>query len=174
MRCYVETVKDFNGYGLDSNEGRILSYIGLKLLYQSKVEASHGVDSWVTGPHSRKDFPQGAEVLLHHFFSEWGVSLLRVLRLGPAPQIFIGRGLGLVFLPGWLGGTTMCIKLPNSYRLCSTSKLWKRICLQRPLVVQHHRKPSILCAQQEAQPPRFFLCESRVEVEQKGRVGHVI
>ena len=73
MRGYVETVKDFNGYGLNSNEGRILSYIGLKLLYQSKFEASHGVDSGVRGPHCREYFPHGAEVFLQALFFDWVV-----------------------------------------------------------------------------------------------------
>ena len=38
------------------------------MMAKPKVEASHGVDSWFTITHSRKDFPHGAEVLLHIFF----------------------------------------------------------------------------------------------------------
>ena len=45
-----------------------MSYTGLKLSYQSKVEASNGVDSGVRGPHCREYFPHGVEVFLQALF----------------------------------------------------------------------------------------------------------
>ena len=39
--------------------------IGCKLLFHTKVKASRGVDSKVSGTHCCKYFPHGADVLLH-------------------------------------------------------------------------------------------------------------
>ena len=50
--------------------GRIFYFIGCKMMAKPKVEASHGVESWVAGTHSRGYFPQRAEAFLHSSFSD--------------------------------------------------------------------------------------------------------
>ena len=46
-------------------------HVGCKLLSQAKVDGAHTVESWVRGPHGRKDLSHGAEVLLHASFVDW-------------------------------------------------------------------------------------------------------
>ena len=56
------------GMGRTRVGGGIFSCIVLKLSSQPKVEASHGVESWICGPHCHVDFPQESEVLLNSSF----------------------------------------------------------------------------------------------------------
>ena len=48
--------------------GRIFFCVGCKLLSQAKIDGSHGVESWVWGPHGCKDMSHGAYIFLHAFF----------------------------------------------------------------------------------------------------------
>ena len=65
LGCRIKKVEDGDLVGVDSRGGGVFMSIGRKLLSQPKVEAYHGVESWIFGPHCRKYFPHGAEVLLH-------------------------------------------------------------------------------------------------------------
>ena len=51
-----------------SSGGRIFFCVGRKLSSQAKIDGAHGVESWVWGPHGRKDMSHGADVLLHASF----------------------------------------------------------------------------------------------------------
>ena len=93
--------------------------------------------------------------------------------MGPTPRIFLGMVLGIVFLPGWWEFTTVCINISTFDSLCSPSKVWNWTGLWRMLDVQHRRNPSIHYLWQEMQPPRFLICKSRVELDQKGIYRHV-
>ena len=42
--------------------------VGCKLSSQAKINGAHGVESWVWGPHSRKDLSHGAYVFIHTYF----------------------------------------------------------------------------------------------------------
>ena len=57
-----------DGEGAYSSGGRIFLRVGRKLLSQAKVDCSHTVESWVRGPHGRKDLSHGVEVLFHTSF----------------------------------------------------------------------------------------------------------
>ena len=54
-----------------SSGGRIFLRVGCKLSSQAKVDGAHTVESWVRGPHGRKDLSHGAEVLIHASFVDW-------------------------------------------------------------------------------------------------------
>ena len=58
-------MEDGDGEGADSSGGRIFFLVCRKLLSQAKVDGAHTVESWVRGPHARKDLSHGADVLLH-------------------------------------------------------------------------------------------------------------
>ena len=61
-------MKDGDGEGAYSFEGRIFLRIGHKLLSKAKFDCAHAVESWVRGPHGREDLSHGAEVLFHTSF----------------------------------------------------------------------------------------------------------
>ena len=48
-----------------SRGGRIFSDIGRNLELQTKVEASRGVESGISGPHCHKYLPHRTESLIH-------------------------------------------------------------------------------------------------------------
>ena len=58
-------MEDGDGEGEESSRGRIFFRIGRKLSSQENVDGAHAVESWVRGPHGRKDLSHGADVLLH-------------------------------------------------------------------------------------------------------------
>ena len=41
----------------------MLFFVSRKLLSQAKIDGAHGVESWVWGPHGRKDLSHGSDVL---------------------------------------------------------------------------------------------------------------
>ena len=45
--------------------GGVLPCIVLNFFSQTKVEASHGAESGVRGPHCQEDLPHGVEVFIH-------------------------------------------------------------------------------------------------------------
>ena len=59
--------------------------------YQTKVDAYHGVEAWISGTHLQKYLPHGAEVFLH-------ASLLNVIFLlreppsAPVHQRLVKKG----------------------------------------------------------------------------------
>ena len=61
-------MEDGDGEGEESSGGRIFFLVGSKLSSQAKVYFPHVVESWVRGPHGRKDMSHGADVLFHTFF----------------------------------------------------------------------------------------------------------
>ena len=81
-------MEDGDGEGVYSSRGRIFLRVGCKLSSQAKVDGSHTVESWVRGPHGRKDFPHGAEVLLHALFVDW-----LVVRCEDACADLVSKGL---------------------------------------------------------------------------------
>ena len=64
-------MEDGDREGAYSSGGRILFHVGCKLLSQVKVDGAHTVESWVRGPHGRKDLSHGADVLLHASLVDW-------------------------------------------------------------------------------------------------------
>ena len=58
-------MEDGDGEWADSSRGSIFFRVGCKLLSQAKVDGAHDVESWVRGPHGRKDLSHGADILLH-------------------------------------------------------------------------------------------------------------
>ena len=61
-------MEDGYGEGVYSSGGSIFFCLGRKLSSQAKIYGAHSVESWVWGPHGRKDLSQGADVLLHTYF----------------------------------------------------------------------------------------------------------
>ena len=61
-------MEDGDWEGAYPSRGRILFHVVCKLSYQAKIDGAHGVDSWVWGPHVRKDLSHGADVLTHTSF----------------------------------------------------------------------------------------------------------
>ena len=61
-------MEDGDGEGVDSSGGRIFFLICRKILSKAKVDCAHVVESWVRGPHGRKDLSHGADVLFHTSF----------------------------------------------------------------------------------------------------------
>ena len=61
-------MEDGDGEGADSSVVRVLFPVCRKLSSQAKVDCAHVVDSWVRGPHGRKDLSHGAGVLFHTSF----------------------------------------------------------------------------------------------------------
>ena len=61
-------MEDGDGEGAEYSRGRIFFRVGRKLSSQPKVYGTHTVESWVRGPHGRKDLSHGADVLLHASF----------------------------------------------------------------------------------------------------------
>ena len=52
-----------------TKRGVIFFCVYLKLMYQTKVEVDHSVESWFVGMHSQEYLSQGAELLFHTLFS---------------------------------------------------------------------------------------------------------
>ena len=128
--------------------GVIFFLIEPNLLSQTKVETDHGFESWILGPYCRKYLSRRVEVLIHSSFFEWGVGLLRGLRIGPSPQRSGGRGWGPLLFPVRWECTTMCRNITTAIRMSSPFGGWKRTVLKWPLGVQHSRKTSRRCKRQ--------------------------
>ena len=61
-------MEDGDREGSHSSGGRIFFRVGYKLSSQAKIDGAHGVESWVWGPHVRKDLSHRADVLLQASF----------------------------------------------------------------------------------------------------------
>ena len=64
-------MEDGDREGAYFSGGRIFFHLGCKLSSQAKVDGAHTVESWVRGPHGRKDLSHGAEVLIHALIVNW-------------------------------------------------------------------------------------------------------
>ena len=64
-------MEDCDGEGAYSSGGRIFFRLGCKLLSQAKVDGNHTVESWVRGPHGRKDLSHGSDILFHASLVDW-------------------------------------------------------------------------------------------------------
>ena len=61
-------MEDGDGEGVDYYGSRIFFHIGRKMLSSAKVDGAHVVESWVRGPHGRKDLSHGANLSFQALF----------------------------------------------------------------------------------------------------------